>query len=305
VKIYIDGELNGVPRKKLDLLMQEIITFTDLKEFIDQPVRTYSTGMKARLGFALISFIEPEILIIDEALSAGDAEFGKKASKKMRELCDQGNIVILVSHSMAAIRKMCNRCIWMENGSIIMDGSPEKVTEEYLESIRIEDEKQMRLRFMKRIGPRDFHKGCEIRKLVFIDNMGRSRAVWRSDETMSIHFELTIQTKVFKPDFKLSFEKLDGNILLENWAKQDGCFIEEIEGTVSYEIEFGRLDLGEDIYAVQLEFYGNTRDDIPELLAAYCEMIKVERPVGSIDSPSYFCPIEVTSQKLSENYGDY
>ncbi|WP_133129600.1 ABC transporter ATP-binding protein [Legionella yabuuchiae] len=140
--IYLDGQIQGKTREEVNRIIDEIIAFAELDDFIDKPIKTYSTGMKSRLAFSMLVGIEPEILIIDEALSAGDAFFANKASNKIKEICQRGKIVILVSHSMATIEAMCNRCLWLEKGSIIMDGEPVKVTKSYLKKIREEDQLQ-------------------------------------------------------------------------------------------------------------------------------------------------------------------
>ncbi len=140
--IYLDGQLQGKSYEEINAVIDEIIEFSELNEFIEKPVKTYSTGMKSRLAFSMLVGIEPEILIIDEALSAGDAFFAEKASKKIREICKKGKIVIIVSHSMAAIESMCTRCIWLERGRVCMDGVPTLVTKSYLESIQEEEQRQ-------------------------------------------------------------------------------------------------------------------------------------------------------------------
>ena len=127
--IFIDGELQGRSHAETAAVMAATIAFAELGEFIDRPVRTYSTGMKARLAFSMLVHIEPEILIIDEALSVGDAQFARKATAKMRELTQRGKILIVVSHSMGAIRDMCNRCLWIDGGVIRMDGTPEALSD--------------------------------------------------------------------------------------------------------------------------------------------------------------------------------
>jgi len=303
--IYVDGELNAKTRDEIDALQDDIIAFADIGEFIDRPVRTYSTGMKARLAFGLITFIEPEILIIDEALSAGDAEFGRKASKKIRDLCDRGKIMILVSHSMQAIRDMCTRCIWMENGQIVMDGSSEEVTEAYREAVRKTDEEEMRVRFQRRVGPRSYHPNCKIEKLEFLDTTGASRLVWRTDEEMLIRFVISTQTPILQPDLKLSFEKLDGNMILENTASGDGYHLSTISGPQNiFEIDFGKLQFGEDTYEVQIELSGMLSEEIKGSLASYCEVIKIEKPFDCLDSPAYFCPVDIRAEKLSAASGD-
>ena len=138
--IYLDGQLQGKTRNDVNKIIDEIIEFTELGEFIDRPVKVYSTGMKSRLAFSMLVGIEPEILIIDEALSAGDAFFAEKASQKIKEICKKGKIVIIVSHSMATIHSMCNRCLWVEKGMILMDDEPAKVTTRYLQKIQEEDQ---------------------------------------------------------------------------------------------------------------------------------------------------------------------
>lgn len=129
-----DARLQGRSRQDLKVALSEIIGFADLGEYIDRPVRTYSSGMKSRLAFSLIIHVDPEILIVDEALSAGDYFFGVKAAKKMREICERGKISIIVSHNMKSIVDLCTRCLWIEAGKVVMDGTPVAVTQAYRDS---------------------------------------------------------------------------------------------------------------------------------------------------------------------------
>lgn len=137
--IYLDGEALGFTRSHVEEYLDEVIEFSELGDFIDRPVRTYSTGMKSRLAFSMLIAAEPEILLIDEALSAGDVFFAKKASAKMASLTAAGKIVIVVSHGMSSITQMCERCIWMADGTVVMDGDSQSVTEAYLENCREAD----------------------------------------------------------------------------------------------------------------------------------------------------------------------
>ncbi|MDA9272120.1 ABC transporter ATP-binding protein [bacterium] len=137
--IYLDGQLQGKTHDEIQACMDDIIEFAELNHFIDKPVKTYSTGMKSRLAFSMLVGIEPEILIIDEALSAGDVFFATKATKKIKEICAKGKIVIIVSHSMSSILSMCNRCLWLEAGQVVMDDEPSKVTAAYLQTVKKDD----------------------------------------------------------------------------------------------------------------------------------------------------------------------
>jgi len=129
--IYLDAQMQGKSKGYVNEKIEEIVEFCELGEFIDRPVRTYSSGMKARLTFGCLAFVEPEILVIDEALSVGDVFFAEKANILMRKLCRSGSIVIIVSHGMETIKTMCSRCIWLDSGKMVMDGEPATVIKQY------------------------------------------------------------------------------------------------------------------------------------------------------------------------------
>lgn len=163
--IYLDGETQGKAREEMDTDVNAIVEFAELGKFIDLPLRTYSTGMKARLAFAMITQIDPEILIIDEALSVGDAAFSVKAGRRIAQLCAQGAIVLIVSHSMQSIRELCNRCLWLDQGKLVMDGLPEQVTRAYLASVREADEADHIARFRSLVGVRSWVPGFGLTEL--------------------------------------------------------------------------------------------------------------------------------------------
>lgn len=132
--IYLRAALLGIPKKKINDELRNIIEFSELGEFIRMPVRTYSSGMHLRLAFAVSTMIEPEILIMDEWLSVGDKNFQQKAEKRLSELVDRSSILILASHSRELIEKCCSRVIWLEHGTVKMDGAPSEVCEAYFSS---------------------------------------------------------------------------------------------------------------------------------------------------------------------------
>jgi lipopolysaccharide transport system ATP-binding protein len=131
--IQLNGVLMGLTRKQVAEKTQEIIDFSELGNFIYEPIRSYSSGMIARLGFSVVAHLEPELLLIDEVLAVGDAGFQQKCFKKMKEFRDQGVSVILVSHNARDIEMLCNRVIWIENHQIQMDGTPAEVMPRYAE----------------------------------------------------------------------------------------------------------------------------------------------------------------------------
>ena len=129
--ILIRGSLLGLTRDQISKRTDEIIEFTELGEFIDMPLRTYSSGMQLRLAFAISTTIEPEILLMDEWLSVGDENFKGKAEKRMQHLADKSNILVIASHSAEQILKVSSRVLWLEHGKIKMDGDPKTVCGAY------------------------------------------------------------------------------------------------------------------------------------------------------------------------------
>jgi lipopolysaccharide transport system ATP-binding protein len=132
--ILLNGVLLGLTRNQILSKMDGIIAFSELGDFVEQPIRVYSSGMIARLGFSVVAFLDPEILLIDEILSVGDTEFQKKCNKKMAEFKARGVTIVLVSHSMDAIKKICDKVIWIENHTVRMIGEPAEIAELYLSS---------------------------------------------------------------------------------------------------------------------------------------------------------------------------
>ena len=131
--IYINASIYGLTKKEIDSKLDTIIKFSELEEFIDSPIRTYSSGMYMRLAFSVAINVEAEILLIDEILSVGDANFQAKCFKKMQELKDSGITIVIVSHDLHTMEKLCNKVIWIESGKIKRNGIPNEVLKEYIE----------------------------------------------------------------------------------------------------------------------------------------------------------------------------
>lgn len=132
--IYLRAALLEIPKAKVNKELDDIVEFTQLGDFINMPVRTYSTGMHMRLAFAVSTMISPDILLMDEWLSVGDQEFQNKAEERLNKLIERANILVLASHSRQLIERCCSRVIWLEHGSIRMDGDPLTVCSQYFGS---------------------------------------------------------------------------------------------------------------------------------------------------------------------------
>lgn len=132
--IYLNGALLGYNRKEMDACYQDILDFSDLHDFIDAPIRTYSSGMYARLGFAVATAHQPEILIVDEILGVGDEAFQKKCADRLAKFRENGTAILIVSHSMDTIASSCQRAAWLHHGQILQVGDPQQVIAAYRES---------------------------------------------------------------------------------------------------------------------------------------------------------------------------
>lgn len=129
--ITIGGLAVGLSKEEIDKRFQDILDFTELDDVIDLPIRTYSTGMRARLHFAIATSRRPEILLIDEALSVGDRRFAARGAERIQSLRDHAGMIFLVSHNLDEVRKLCSRVMWMEDGTIVADGDTEDVLARY------------------------------------------------------------------------------------------------------------------------------------------------------------------------------
>lgn len=133
--IYLYGAMLGYPKSFIQKKFDEIVAFSELGDFINVPLKNYSSGMRARLGFSVATVVEPEILILDEVLSVGDAKFKKKSEQKIREMFDRGITVLFVSHSLQQVKALCNKAILLEHGHLVARGEIEKVAAVYSEKL--------------------------------------------------------------------------------------------------------------------------------------------------------------------------
>jgi len=135
--VVLGGLAAGLRRDQLRAKYEEIVAFAELGEFMDMPMRTYSSGMYGRLGFSVAVNMDPDILLIDEALSVGDAKFRKKSFEKMRELCQEDRTIVLVSHALGSIEELCDQAIWINKGTLQMEGEPDEVIHAYTEFLGV------------------------------------------------------------------------------------------------------------------------------------------------------------------------
>jgi ABC-type polysaccharide/polyol phosphate transport system ATPase subunit len=138
--IYYMGMLLGIPRVQIKKMIPDIEDFSELGSFLNMPVRTYSAGMKVRLGFAICTCIDPTILLLDEAIGAGDAHFIEKASQRAKELYDKAEIIVIASHSEVLMKEFCNKALWLHKGRMVMFGGVDEVLHAYEAEVALRDD---------------------------------------------------------------------------------------------------------------------------------------------------------------------
>ncbi|MBI1731085.1 ABC transporter ATP-binding protein [Candidatus Acetothermia bacterium] len=132
--IYLNGVIMGFREREIDAELSHIISFSELDDFIEVPVKTYSSGMYARLGFSIAIHLKRDIMLIDEVLGVGDAKFHDKCSQKIKELMSEGRTIILISHGMESIQELADKAIWLDKGRLLAEGKPAEVIRQYLSS---------------------------------------------------------------------------------------------------------------------------------------------------------------------------
>lgn len=136
--IYLNGAVLGHSKKFMHEHFDEIIEFAELEQFIDVPIKNYSSGMSARLGFAVATIVRPDILIVDEILAVGDYAFQQKCNKRMKEMLSQNTTLLFVSHSSQEVEKLCTHALWLADGETVMSGEAKPVCEAYIKSLQVQ-----------------------------------------------------------------------------------------------------------------------------------------------------------------------
>jgi lipopolysaccharide transport system ATP-binding protein len=293
--IYLDGVVHGKSREEIDAHVEEVIAFSELAEFIDRPVRTYSSGMKARLAFSMGAFIEPDILIIDETLSVGDVFFAAKASRRMKEITAQGRIVIVVSHALKVIDDICDRCLWLDQGRLVMDGPAREVTKAYEKAVEQADEAELAAKFEagKTVVRRS--QAGYLRSIIPEQEGKALASSARAFVPLRLVLSGEIGSYTGSADIRLSIMRVDGRGI-SNRRLSDGGGRLSSEGPFVVSIDFDPLILGAGLYRFDVAI----TDDDGDVDTASCvlEIIDEEGQFGGV--PLLYCPPIIVVKPLGE-----
>lgn len=255
--IFLNGSILGMTRSEIKSKFDEIVAFSGVEKFIDTPVKNYSSGMYVRLAFSVAAHLEPEVLIIDEVLAVGDAEFQKKCLGKMKDVAGEGRTVLFVSHNMSAVKSLCTNAIWLESGKVLMNGGVDNVVSSYLSGQKVKSFKISAV--FKKVG-------TGIKAISFIDIGNKTQPFFANEEPINLKVDVFIEEDISLKglDLNCSLFKQNTKVLmffatdvLENNQFNHG------NNTIIFKIPPGLLNKGD--FHFNLLLHSNQKNHIHQL----------------------------------------
>jgi lipopolysaccharide transport system ATP-binding protein len=250
--VFLNGAILGFSHAEMEAKFKHIVDFAELWDFIDAPLRTYSSGMVARLGFAIATDVDPDILLLDEVLSVGDVAFQQKSAERIQSFRASGATILLVSHSMDTVQAMCDRAVWLDHGKVVTDGNPEAVVQHYrgedakAESKRLAD--ATTLASNQRWGTRRI----EIVRVSLLNEKGVEKTIFRTGDSFILQMDYKCHEPVVAPFFGMAIHRQDGIHITGPNSSFAGMVLPtlEKEGTVTYRVPY--LPLLEGLYHISV-----------------------------------------------------
>lgn len=246
--IYINGIMLGLTRREIDERYDRIVEFSGIREFIDQPVKTYSSGMYVRLGFAVAVHAEPDVLLIDEVLAVGDEEFAQRCIAKIQEMKYRGVTMLFVTHQLDQVRLLCDRALWLDQGAMKAIGHPQRVVDDYLQNVsgtetlsedtKVEPEPDDPLE-EERWGSGE----VTLPRVRMLDPRGRQLVALGASAAVTIEMDVRVREPQHDFVFGVGIYHADGTCVYGTNTELEGLIGESIEGSGTVRFEIPALDL--------------------------------------------------------------
>jgi lipopolysaccharide transport system ATP-binding protein len=265
--IYLNGSILGMRKREIDARLDQIIDFAGVEQFVDTPIKRYSSGMRLRLGFAVAAHMEPDVLFVDEVLAVGDAEFQKKCLSAMDDMRTGGRTVIFVSHNMSAIENLCPRTIWIDAGQMRMDGPSDKVIAAYLATF---SESQRAAYDLEHVTGRSGNGAMRFTRVDFLDENDNPTAVFRCGKPLRARFHFRANESIRDPHFSMSVYSDMGTRICTVSTWHAGNYIRSLEpGEASIDLVIDDLFLQPNRYYLSLWIAsrGQVYDKIEHVIA--------------------------------------
>lgn len=253
--IYINASIFGLDRKEIDSKIDDIIAFSELEEFIDNPVRTYSSGMYMRLAFSVAINVNAEVLLIDEILGVGDVNFQTKCFNKLMEIKGKGTTIVLVSHSTAQVERICDRSIWIHDGKIAAEGNPIDVHREYLNYMRelrsgADDVKESETEEMSNdensannVDFEDDGEVIRVEKVKLLDKNGKSKKLFGLGDSLETKIVLNARKLIKDYYIEVNLVRADALFCYGSSTLTENVFCEPWKGTKEFTLYFEKMNL--------------------------------------------------------------
>ena len=247
--VYLGAGLFGLTRKEIDRRFDEIVHFADVERLIDTPMKRYSSGLYARLGFAVAIHSRPDIVLVDEVLSVGDAAFRRRALEALRGLIADGKTVLFISHDMWNVRRLCSQILWMEEGAVRAHGPAGDIAERYMNEVNLQALANQGTALQS-------HRGGtgEVRfdEVELFDGAGAPATTFTVDDTLVVRGAYTTSKTVERPVFQVAIVDVDTGVIVTTASSVNGDVPATVNGPGTIEIRFGRLPLRPRQYILRL-----------------------------------------------------
>ena len=269
--IYLNGSILGMSKKEVTSKLDAIVDFAGVEQFLDTPVKRYSSGMFLRLGFAVAAHLEPDVLFVDEVLAVGDAGFQKKCLNAMDDLRSSGRTVLFVSHNMAAVENLCSRAIWIDNGQIRQDGKAKEVIAAYMASFAGVSQLACDL---SGIETRRGNGDIRFTKIDFLGSDGQSLILIQSGDNVTMRLHYDAKKDIFYPNFEVGVYTDLGTLLtrFSTWIDCDIPLLPPGKGSIDLEVKSLNVLPGRYYISLWLKSQGAVFYDVLE----QCMQIEVE-----------------------------
>ncbi len=248
--VFLNGAILGLKQKELQRKFDDIVEFAGLEQFIDQPVKNYSSGMYVRLGFSVAINVDPDVLLVDEVLAVGDESFQRKCNEKFAELRAMGKTIVLVSHAMTAVHNICDTVAWMEHGSVKMMGPSREVIDEYIGNVQVD-----RSEDVDTGGNRWGSGEGRIERVELVDASGRKITRARTGDNVALRIHYSMSEAIPKPVFGVAIHTLDGTHVTGPNTRDAGYVPDSLDGDGAIELRFDPLMLLPGTYDVTTSLY--------------------------------------------------
>jgi lipopolysaccharide transport system ATP-binding protein len=250
--IYLNGAILGYSKANIGKRFDQIVDFSGLEEFIDAPLRSYSTGMVARLGFAVATDVRPEILIVDEILGVGDAEFQTRSFERIQSFQAEGTTILLVSHSLGKVEEMCSRAIWLDHGKELSAGPTKTVVNQYLRRVLGVEGERLAGEIQVKSDQRWGTFKIEITKVKITDAHGVEQSIFQTGDPLVLNIDYIAHEPVESPIFGMAIHRLDGLHISGPNTRFSGLKLPTISGVGRISFSIPRITLLEGGYQISV-----------------------------------------------------